>query len=26
LKLNEADFGKSERSITEKCPPIFNLA
>jgi len=26
LKLNDADFGKSERSITEKCPPIFNLA
>ena len=26
LKLNQADFGKSQRSITEKCPPIFNLA
>ena len=21
LKLNQADFGKSQRSITEKCPP-----
>ena len=26
LKLNQADFGKSQRSITEKCPPTFNLA
>jgi hypothetical protein len=21
LKLNQVDFGKSQRSITEKCPP-----
>jgi len=21
MRLNQADFGKSQRSITEKCPP-----
>jgi len=26
LKLNQAGFGKSQKSITEKCPPTFNLS
>jgi len=26
MKLNQADFGKAKRSLTEECPPIFNLA